>query len=68
VVLLGGDLYHTRENRQFRRVPRVNTDRAATLASMQRFEAIAARTHATVVVQHDPRDIALLPRFPAYLH
>ncbi len=68
VVLLGGDLYHTRENRQFRRVPRVNTDRAATLASMQRFEAIAARTHATVVVQHDLRDIALLPRFPAYLH
>lgn len=68
VVLLSGDLYHTRENRRFRRVPRVNTGRAATLASMDRFEAIAARTHATVVVQHDPRDIALLPRFPAYLH
>lgn len=68
VVLLSGDLYHTRENRRFRRVPRVNTGRAATLASMDRFEAIAARTHATVVVQHDPRDIALLPRFPAYMH
>jgi glyoxylase-like metal-dependent hydrolase (beta-lactamase superfamily II) len=68
VVLLGGDLYHTRENRRFRRVPRVNTDRAATLTSMDRFEAIAARTGAMVVVQHDARDIALLPRFPAYLH
>lgn len=67
-VLLSGDLYHSREARQRRRVPRVNTNRAATLASMDRFEAIAARTHARVVIQHDPRDIALLPRFPAYLH
>ena len=67
-VLLSGDLYHSRENRKFRRVPRVNTDRAATLASMDRFEAIAKRDHARVVIQHDPRDIALLPKFPAYLH
>lgn len=68
VVLLSGDLYHSREARRLRRVPRVNVDHAATLASMDRFEAIAARTHAKVVVQHDPRDIALLPHFPAYLH
>jgi glyoxylase-like metal-dependent hydrolase (beta-lactamase superfamily II) len=68
VVLLSGDLYHSRENRRFRRVPRINNDRAATLASMDRFEAIAARDHARVVIQHDPRDIALLPRFPDYLH
>jgi len=68
VVLLSGDLYHSREARRLRRVPRVNTNRAATLASMNRFEAIAARTHARVVIQHDPRDVALLPRFPAYLH
>jgi N-acyl homoserine lactone hydrolase len=68
VVLLSGDLYHSREARQLRRVPRVNVDRAATLASMDRFEAIAARTHARVVIQHDPRDIAALPHFPACLH
>lgn len=67
-VLLAGDLYHSRENRQFRRVPRINTDRAATLASMDRFEAIARRTHARVVIPHDPRDVAALPCFPAYLH
>ncbi|WP_424681350.1 N-acyl homoserine lactonase family protein [Frateuria sp. YIM B11624] len=67
-VLLAGDLYHSRENRQFRRVPRINTDRAATLASMARFEAIARRTHARVVIPHDPRDVAALPSFPAYLH
>lgn len=68
VVLLSGDLYHSREARRLRRVPKVNVDRAATLASMERFEAIAARTHARVVIQHDPRDVALLPHFPAYLH
>lgn len=67
-VLLSGDLYHSRENRELRRVPRINTDRAATLASMDRFEAIAARDRARVVIQHDPRDIALLPKFPDYLH
>lgn len=67
VVLLSGDLYHTRENRRYRRVPRVNTDRAATLASMDRFEAIARNTYARVVIQHDPRDIAELPRLPDYL-
>jgi glyoxylase-like metal-dependent hydrolase (beta-lactamase superfamily II) len=68
VVLLSGDLYHSREARQLRRVPKVNVDRAATLASMARFESIATRTHARVVIQHDPRDIALLPHFPAWLH
>ena len=52
---------------QFRRVPRINTDRAQTLASMRRFEAIAAREHARVVIPHDPRDVATLPRFPAWL-
>lgn len=67
-VLLSGDLYHSREARRLRRVPKVNVDRAASLASMDRFEAIAARTHARVVIQHDPRDVALLPRFPACLH
>ena len=66
-VLLAGDLYHSRENREFRRVPRINTDRAQTLASMRRFEASAAREHARVVIPHDPRDVAALPRFPAWL-
>jgi glyoxylase-like metal-dependent hydrolase (beta-lactamase superfamily II) len=67
-VLLTGDLYHSRENRRNRRVPRINTSRAQTLESMQRFEAIAVHDHARVVIQHDPRDIAVLPRPPAYLH
>jgi glyoxylase-like metal-dependent hydrolase (beta-lactamase superfamily II) len=66
-VLLSGDLYHTRENRSQRRVPGINTDRADTLASFDRIEHIVANQHARVIVQHDPRDIASLPHFPAFL-
>ncbi|MEI7036493.1 N-acyl homoserine lactonase family protein [Fulvimonas yonginensis] len=67
-VLLAGDLYHSRENRRFGRVPRVNVDRLQTLESIRRFEAIAVRDHARVVIPHDPRDVAALPHFPAFLH
>jgi hypothetical protein len=66
-VVLSGDLYHLRENRTHRRVPAFNTDRADTLASMDRIERIVKNTKARFVVQHDPRDFAALPRFPAYL-
>jgi N-acyl homoserine lactone hydrolase len=66
-VVLAGDLYHTRANRQFRRVPTVNVERADTLASMDRIEHIVANTHARLIVQHDPGDFRSLPKFPAYL-
>jgi N-acyl homoserine lactone hydrolase len=67
VVLLSGDLYHTKVNRRLRRVPRVNTERADTLASMDRFEHIAQNTRARVIVQHDRDDFHSLPKFPRYL-
>lgn len=63
-VLLSGDLYHFPENRFGRVVPVFNTDRAQTLASMDRFEELARRLKATVIIQHEPSDIAKLPRFP----
>src|SRR5581483_3007489 len=66
-VLLSGDLYHLRASRINSRVPEFNTDRADTLASMNRIERIAKKTKARLVIQHDPADFAALPRFPAYL-
>jgi N-acyl homoserine lactone hydrolase len=66
-VLLSGDLYHMRESREHRRVPRFNVDRDQTLTSMEKFEALAKQTNARVIIQHDVNDIALLPKFPAYL-
>jgi dienelactone hydrolase len=66
-VILAGDLYHTRENRQNRRVPAVNVDRADTLASMDRIEHLAETLHARVVIQHNLQDFQALPKFPAFL-
>ena len=63
-VLLSGDLYHFTENRRTGGVPGFNTDRAQTIASMSRFEAIAVRLKAKVIIQHEPADIARLPPFP----
>ena len=63
-VLLSGDLYHSLDARAKRGVPPFNTDRAQTLASMDRFEKIAKETGAKVVIQHEPRDNAKLPGVP----
>jgi N-acyl homoserine lactone hydrolase len=65
VVLLTGDLAHFRENYDSDGVPSFNTNRADTLASLDRFKEIAANLKATVIIQHDPRDIGKLPAFPA---
>lgn len=64
-VLITGDLAHFHENYDTNGVPTFNTDRAATLASLDRFKKIASNLKATVIIQHDARDIAKLPAFPA---
>jgi N-acyl homoserine lactone hydrolase len=66
-VMLSGDLYHTLDNRRFKRVPAFNVNRAETLASIDRFERIAENTKARVIVQHSKEDFDALPKVPAYL-
>jgi glyoxylase-like metal-dependent hydrolase (beta-lactamase superfamily II) len=63
-VLLSGDLYHSTIAREKRAVPGFNTSREQTLQSMDRFEQVARKTGARVVIQHEPNDIAKLPAFP----
>lgn len=63
-VLLTGDMWHIAESRPQRRVPRFNTDRAQTLKSMDKVEALARETGARVVLQHVPADFDALPKFP----
>jgi glyoxylase-like metal-dependent hydrolase (beta-lactamase superfamily II) len=67
VVILSGDLYHTHANRAAKRVPIFNTERADTLASIDRIETIIKNTHARLVIQHAPEDFAALPKLPGYL-
>ena len=64
-VLLTGDQAHFRENYESNGVPTFNFNRADTLASFDRFKQLAKNLNATVVIQHDPRDIDKLPAFPA---
>jgi N-acyl homoserine lactone hydrolase len=64
-VLITGDLAHFRENYDINGVPTFNTNRADTLASLDRFKQLATNLHATVIIQHDERDIDKLPVFPA---
>ena len=66
-VLLSGDLYHLREARDIRSVPQFNTDAEETLASMDRFEALAAETGARVIIQHSLEHYEELPRLPGYI-
>jgi len=64
-VLITGDLAHFRENYETNGIPSFNTDRAASLASLDRFKRIATNLKATVIIQHDQRDVTKLPAFPA---
>jgi glyoxylase-like metal-dependent hydrolase (beta-lactamase superfamily II) len=64
-VLLTGDLAHFRENYENNGVPSFNTNRAETVASIDRFKKIASNLKATVIIQHDARDVGKLPAFPA---
>jgi len=59
-VLITGDVAHFRENYDTDGVPTFNTDRAASIASLERFKQIAANLKATVIIQHDARDIGKL--------
>lgn len=63
-VLLSGDAAHFAENYAADGVPTFNSNRADTLASLDRFKKLAANLHATVIIQHEPADIAKLPAFP----
>ncbi len=63
-VLLTGDLYHAREARAIKGMPAFNSSRAETLASMDRFERLAKVFRAKVIIQHEPKDVPLLPAFP----
>ena len=64
-VVLVGDAIHFRENYELFGVPGFNYDRAQTVASIERIKQIAQNLAATVIIQHDARDLGKLPVFPA---
>ena len=66
-ILLTGDMWHIAESRAARRVTRFNFDKAQTLVSMDKVEALAKATGARVVLEHVPADFDALPKFPKAL-
>ena len=64
-VIISGDAAHFHENYDSDGVPAFNYDRAETVASIERIKKIAANLKATVIIQHDARDVNKLPAFPA---
>src|SRR5262245_18185325 len=63
-VILSGDAVHFRENYDGAGVPWFNYDRCQTLASTDRLKKLAQTLNATLIIQHDARDLAKLPAYP----
>jgi N-acyl homoserine lactone hydrolase len=63
-TILSGDVVHLRSQLSVRAVPTWNTQRADSLASMDRLQSLAFTLGADIIVQHDPADITRLARFP----
>ncbi|MEJ2131152.1 MAG: N-acyl homoserine lactonase family protein [Gammaproteobacteria bacterium] len=52
-IVLSGDLYHFRESRELRRVPKFNFDEAQSFASIDEIERMLAERKATLWIEHD---------------
>ena len=63
-MLLTGDLYYSAKQYEDKLVPIHNDDAERTATSFRRFDALARELNATVVIQHEPADVAKLPQFP----
>jgi glyoxylase-like metal-dependent hydrolase (beta-lactamase superfamily II) len=65
--VLSGDQWHITENYQQHQVPSWNYDHDETLSSGKKLDDVIARTHATLVIEHEPVDNKKLPVFPRFL-
>jgi glyoxylase-like metal-dependent hydrolase (beta-lactamase superfamily II) len=65
-VMLSGDLYHFRESRAARRVPKFNFDAPMTLKSMDKVEALIKQTGATLWIEHDKALADTLKKAPQF--
>lgn len=55
-LILAGDLWHSRANYDHDRVPRINTSREETVASMAKVRRLAAQEGARILISHAPED------------
>jgi N-acyl homoserine lactone hydrolase len=65
-VLLSGDVAHLEENFEKDIVPTLNTDKAASIASMERIRKLLARYRAAFFINHDKSQSDKLKLLPAF--
>jgi glyoxylase-like metal-dependent hydrolase (beta-lactamase superfamily II) len=66
-VLLSGDVAHNYDNFNCRRVPSFNADHKATIASMEKVDALLRTEGAIMWVNHDTAQSETLPHAPEWI-
>jgi N-acyl homoserine lactone hydrolase len=65
-IMLSGDVVHLEENFEKNIVPSLNTDKAESIASMQRVRQLIAAYKATLFINHDKSQTDTLKLLPAF--
>ena len=65
-IILSGDVVHSEDNFNRNIVPTLNTDKAASIASMERIRQMIAAYKATLFINHDKRQTDTLKLIPAF--
>ena len=65
-IILSGDVVHLEENFEKNIVPSLNTDKAASIASMARVRQLMAAYKATLFINHDKSQADTLKLLPAF--
>jgi N-acyl homoserine lactone hydrolase len=65
-IILSGDVVHLEENFEKNIVPSLNTDKAASIASMDRIRRIMATYRAKLFINHDKTQTDTLKLLPAF--
>lgn len=67
-IVLSGDLYHFKKNREFSRVPSFNFSKPETLKTMKKFEKYLVKNEAKLWIQHDPEQAKSRKYSPKYYY
>ena len=65
-IILSGDVAHLAANLRDDVVPALNTDKSASVASMEKVKAMIATYHARLFINHDKAQIDTLKLIPAF--
>ena len=65
-IILSGDVAHLEGNFERNIVPALNTDKAQSIASMEKIRQMMARYGATLFINHDKKQTETLKLFPAF--